>query len=124
MNLQLTDNIRDNFPFISVIQYGNKEYVCLLINQDTNVTSIYDYELLKTDNEKQQFLNLGETWWWESNRLLPINIFLHREMKQFQPYIISMNTKDVTLLFGTVVSLQQLTKRTKRKTIQLVKPKK
>ena len=26
---------------------------------------------------------MGESWWWESNRLIPINIFLKDDFKQF-----------------------------------------
>ena len=120
--VKLTDEIKDNFPFISIIHYGGVEYVGVVINQDQFVTSIYDYETLRTAEEKKLFLELGEVWWWESNRTIPINIFLKREMDQFKYAIMTMNTKDVTVLFGPTINLHNMTiKRVKRKMIQLVR---
>jgi hypothetical protein len=120
--VKLTEEIKDNFPFISIIHYGGVEYVGVVINQDQFVTSIYDYETLRTAEEKKLFLELGEVWWWESNRTIPINIFLKREMDQFKYAIMTMNTKDVTVLFGPTINLHNMTiKRVKRKMIQLVR---
>jgi hypothetical protein len=122
--VKLTEEIRENFPFISVVHYGGLEYVGLIINQDQYVTSIYNYEILKTDEERRQFLELGEVWWWESNRTIPISIFLKHEMELFKYSIMTMNTKDVTVVFGPTINLHNMAiKRVKRKMIQLVRPK-
>lgn len=123
--VKLTENIQENFPFISIILYGGKEYVGIIINQDQYVTSIYDYEQLRTEDERKLFLELGEAWWWESNRTIPINIFLKREMEVFRWNITTMNTKDVSVLLGPTVNLHNTAlKRVKRKIIQVVKPSK
>lgn len=120
--VKLTEEIRENFPFISVVHYGGVEYVGIVINQDQYVTSIYDYESLRTAEEKRAFLELGEAWWWESNRTIPISIFLKREMEQFKYSILTMNTKDVNIVFGPTINLHNMTiKRVKRKMIQLVR---
>jgi hypothetical protein len=81
---------------------------------------------MKTDNEKQSFLTLGEAWWWESNRKIPINIFLKEEMILFRGYIKTFNSKDIEVMFGPTVNLGDIAeKRIKRKSIQLVRnPKK
>jgi hypothetical protein len=81
---------------------------------------------MKTDAEKQGFLHLGETWWWESNRKIPINIFLKEEMLIYRTYIKTFNSKDVEVMFGPTVNLGDIAeKRIKRKSIQLVRnPKK
>ena len=118
----LTKDIQNNFPFLSVIQYGGKEYVGIIINQDQWVTSMYVYSDLKTVEEQQNFLELGEAWWWESNRMLPINIFLKNEMTPFRYSITTMNTKDVSVAIGPTVNLNSLAlKRVKRKNVQLVR---
>lgn len=118
----LADKIQDQFPFISVVKYGNQEYVGIIINQDNNITSLYDYNLLKIDNQKRQFLELGEVWWWESNRMLPINIFLRKEMEIFRYAIKNFTTKDVNILMGPVVNLNNIMlKRVKRRSIQMVR---
>lgn len=118
----LTKDIQNNFPFLSVIQYGGKEYVGIIINQDQWVTSMYVYSDLKTVEEQQNFLELGEAWWWESNRMIPINIFLKTEMTPFRYCITTMNTKDVSVAIGPTVNLNSLAlKRVKRKNVQLVR---
>lgn len=120
--MKISDNLQENFPFVSVINHTDKEYVGIIINQDANITSMYDYEALKTEAEKQKFLELGEAWWWESNRQIPINIFLSTEIKDLNYCIKNFNTKDVNILIGPVTSLNDfVVKRVKRKSITLVK---
>ncbi len=122
--VKLTEEIRDNFPFISVVHYGGIEYVGIVINQDQYVTSIYNYEELRSEEDRKVFLDLGEIWWWESNRTIPINIFLKKEMETFRYTIITMNTKDVNVVFGPTINLHNMAiKRVKRKMIQLVRTK-
>jgi hypothetical protein len=122
----LLKDIQENFPFISVVTYGGTEYVGIIINQDQWVTSMYVFTNLKTDSEKKLFLQLGETWWWESNRMIPINIFLRDELTSMRYAITTMNSKDVRVSIGPTVNLGEMQiKRIKRKSVQLVKnPKK
>jgi len=118
----LLKDIENNFPYISVVHYGGNEYVGIVINQDQYVTSMYVYTDLHSDNEKKKLLELGDVWWWESNRMIPINIFLGREMEQFRYAIQTMNSKDVKITIGPCVNLNNLAiKRVKRKSVQLVK---
>jgi len=119
---KIEDNLQENLPFISGIQHGQVEYIGIVINQDNAVTSIYDLGLCSSDQDKRIFLQCGETWWWESNRKIPINIFVKSEMCRFKTWIRTFNTKDVDLLFGPVVRLNDIAqKRVKRKSIQLVR---
>lgn len=118
----LKEQIEDEFPFISIITYGHQEYVGIIINQDNNITSIYDYNVLKGDAHKKTFLELGDVWWWESNRLIPINIFLRKEMGMFRYAIKNFTTKDVNVIMGPVVNLHNIMlKRVKRRSVQLVR---
>lgn len=120
--MRITTNLQENFPFISVINHVNQEYVCIIINQDAQITSIYDYSAIRTEPEKQRFLELGEAWWWESNRQIPINIFLAREIFDFRYVIKNFSTKDVKVLHGPCTSLNDIiVKRIKRKSITLVR---
>ena len=120
--MRITENLQENFPFISVITHVEKEYVGIIINQDAQVTSMYVYSLIKTDKEKELFLELGEAWWWESNRQIPINIFLNKSIVEFRYVIRNFSTKDVKVLLGPVTSLNDiLVKRVKRKSITLVR---
>jgi hypothetical protein len=120
--MRITTNLQENFPFISVITHVNQEYVGIIINQDAQVTSMYDYSSIKTDEEKQRFIELGEAWWWESNRQIPINIFLAREILEYRYVIKNFSTKDVKLMYGPCTSLNDIiVKRIKRKSITLVR---
>lgn len=120
--MRITENIQENFPFISVLNHVDKEYVGIIINQDQNITSFYDYSLIKSDEERQRFLELGEAWWWESNRQIPINIFLSKEIVEFRYAIKNFNTKDVRVMLGPCTSLNDIiVKRIKRKSITLVR---
>ena len=120
----LKEQIQDDFPFITVITYGSNEYVGIIINQDNNITSMYDYNILKGEEQKKYFLEMGDIWWWESNRLIPINIFLRKEMETFRYAIKNFTTKDVQILMGPVVNLNNIMlKRVKRRSVQLVRAK-
>jgi hypothetical protein len=120
--VKLRDNIEQQLPFISVLNYGEEEYVGIIINQDQHVTSFYDLEAVKSKEEKTLLLELGEIWWWESNRQVPINIFLRKDIEPFRYIIKTFNSKDVRIILGPVVNLMNLSlKRIKRKSVQLVR---
>jgi len=118
----LRDNITSTLPFISVLTYGNEEYVGIIVNQDQFVTSFYDLNAIKSSEERTVFLEIGETWWWESNRQFPISIFCKDQIQPFHYAIKTFNSKDVKVVLGPVVNLMNLTlKRVKRKSVQLVR---
>ena len=118
----LLKDIEKDFPFISVVTYGGNEYVGIIANQDQYITSMYVFTTLKTDLQKELFLQMGEVWWWESNRLIPINIFLRNDVEYFKYCIMTMNSKDVKVTIGPCVNLNALNvKRVKRKSVQLVR---
>ena len=122
----LRNEIEEKYPFISFITYGGSEYVGIIVNQDQYVTTILNFSSLKTKEDKQFLLKLGEIWWMESNRLIPISIFLRKEIDQIKYCQMSMNSKDVKVTLGPTVNLNNLhIKRIKRKSVQLIrKPKK
>lgn len=120
--MRISESLQENYPFISVLNHVDKEYVGIIINQDSAVTSFYDYSSIRSDQEKSKFLELGEIWWWESNRQIPINIFLNKEIIDFRYVIRNFSTKDVKVLLGPCTSLNDIiTKRVKRKSITLVR---
>lgn len=110
------------YPFLTYLVYGGNEYIGVIQNLDEVITTIYDYGALRTLEQKQQFLELAETWWWESNRLIPINVFLKTEWTPFRSVVKTMNSKDVEIKFGPQVSLKEIAaKRSKRRSITLVR---
>jgi hypothetical protein len=112
----------NNYPFLSYISYGGNEYIGIIQNLDDVITSIYDYALIKQVDQKKSYLELGEIWWWESNRMVPINIFLKSDWINFRFTLKTFNSKDVNLLYGPAISLKEnLQKRSKRRSITLIR---
>ena len=110
------------YPFISYITYGSNDYIGIIQNFDEVITTLYDFGQLKDAEVKKVFLALGETWWWESNRLMPINVFLKTDWILFKTCLRTMNSKDVEIKMGPYVSLKEMaTKRSKRKSITLIR---
>ena len=114
--------ITNEIEFLTGIKYAGNEYVGIVVNSDNQILTFYDAGQLGNEELKKEFLELGNIWWWESNRMLPIDVFLHHEMRPFHPYLKTFAMKDVEILFGPVTSLQNLIKkRVKRRSIQLVR---
>jgi hypothetical protein len=111
----------DEYPFLTVIEYAGKEYLGIVQNIDSHVASVYIYERLSNTNERVKFLQLGEEWWWETNRKLPINIALLNRWN-FAHCVMSFNVKQLEIVAGPEVRLSNsITKRIKRRSINLVK---
>ena len=116
------EEIKDKFPFLSGLRCQSIEYIGIIQNSDDKIISFYDYESIRSPEEKRTFLTLGETWWWESNRLLPINIFLQGQMQDFRYCMKTVVNKDVEIMFGSVTSLNNIMrKRIKKRQIQLIR---
>lgn len=112
----------EQYPFITYLIYGGNEYIGIIQNSDDQITTIYDFGSLKTEDQKKKFLDLGETWWWESNRMIPINVFLKHEWSEFKFCVKTMNSKDVNIRLGPNINLKEIAaKRSKRRSITLVR---
>jgi len=118
----MKEQFQEKYPFISCLRSNDKEYVGIIINLDSYVVSMYDLAMITGNEYRKAFLEMGEIWWWESNRTIPINIFLKNEMQVFKPFIKTFNVKDIEVVFGPVVNLSEIAeKRVKRKSIQLMR---
>jgi hypothetical protein len=116
------EKLQKKFPFLSHVTYANNEYVGIIQNYDKHCLSIYDIERLKTIDEKKLFLDMGDVWWNESNRLIPINIFLKKDFAYFKICLSTFIAKDCEVLAGPQISLKNISeKRVKKRSIQLVK---
>lgn len=122
MSHDLFAKLAEKYPFITLCVYANTEYVGIIQNQDDAITTIYDFGSIQGIGEKQRFLELANIWWWESNRSIPINIFLKGEWDLFKPYLRTFTNKDLEILHGPVCSLSEMArKKSKRKSITLVR---
>lgn len=122
MNNDFFEKLAEKYPFITLCVYATTEYVGIIQNQDDAITTIYDFGAIADVKHKQQFLDLANIWWWESNRSIPINIFLKGDWDLFKPYLRTFTNKDLEILHGPVCSLSEMSrKKSKRKSITLVR---
>lgn len=112
----------NEFPFLTLVSYGGNEYVGIVQNVDNNLASMYNFESIKSPQDKKKFLELGEEWWWGTNRMIPINIIFKLDFERYRPCLVTFSIKDFEVLHGPTISLSNIIqKRIKRKNIQLVR---
>lgn len=116
------EKLTQKYPFITLCMYANQEYLGVVQNRDDIVTTIYDFGAVSNQVDKMLFLELASTWWWESNRSIPINIFLRRDWDQFRGTLRTFANKDLEIMHGPICSLMDIArKKSKRKSITLVR---
>ena len=114
--------LSENHPFITICSYAGQDYVGIIQNRDDLVTTMYNYGDIISADLRNLFLELGEVWWWESNRQIPINLFLKQEWAPFKPYLRTFTNKSLDIIHGPIVNMTEISKkRSKRKSITLVK---
>lgn len=114
--------LSQSHPFITICSYSDQDYVGIIQNRDDSVTTIYDYGAIIDLEQKKRFLELGEQWWWTSNRLIPINIFLRQEWKEFGTFLRTFSNKSLVIVHGPITSINDISKRRpKRRSITLVR---
>jgi hypothetical protein len=122
MGSDLFQKLAEKYPFITLCIYASNEYVGIVQNRDDAITTIYDFGAVQDTEQKRRFIDLANTWWWESNRSIPINIFLRGEWEQFRPTLRTFANKDLEILHGPICSLNDIArKKSKRKSITLVR---
>lgn len=122
MSQNLFKKLADKYPFITLCIYANDEYVGIVQNRDDVITTIYDFGAIQDQAQKLKYIELASTWWWESNRSIPINIFLRDEWKEFRSTLRTFANKDLEIVHGPICSLNDIfRKKTKRKSITLVR---
>ena len=99
------EELQEKYPFLTGLEFNDTEFVGIVQNKDQHI-----------------MLEHADLWWWESNRMLPIDVFLYQEMLEFRHCLRTFINKETEILFGPVTSMQNiLRKRIKRRSIQLVK---
>jgi hypothetical protein len=114
-------NLLDQCPFLTYLSYVNREYLGIIQNRDESITSFYDFESVSAD-QRLKFLELGDMWWWTSNRQIPINLFLKSDWYIFKPTLKNLNSKNVEIIQGPYVSLKEISlQKSKRRSVFLVR---
>lgn len=109
-------------PFLTVLTYADKEYVGIVQNTAQKMLSMYSLNDIPTQEARAMFLELGDKWWWETSRQVPINMFYGEYFFYFKQFLKTFILKDVTIVSGPVISVDTIVqKRSKRRRISLVK---
>jgi hypothetical protein len=122
MGGNILEKLTEKYPFITLCLYAENEYLGVIQNRDDAVTTIYDFGAVTNQQDKIEYLELASVWWWESNRSIPINIFLRSDWDKFKFTLRTFSNKDLKILHGPVCSLMDIARRkSKRKSITLVR---
>jgi hypothetical protein len=122
MHNEFFQKLSNSHPFITVCSYNGQEFVGIIQNRDESVTTFYDFGRIVEQELKKEFLKLADEWWWNSNRMIPIHLFLKDDWSIFKPYLRTFTNKGLEILHGPATSLNDLSKkRVKRRSITLVK---
>ena len=98
MGKELITKLSEKYPFITLCIYSDIEYVGIIQNRNNDITTMYDFALVQDQRQKHDFLELGNVWWWESNRQIPINIFLKDDWNQFKFTLRTFTNKELEIV--------------------------
>lgn len=70
------DNPYTEFEFLTGLQYGDNEYIGIVVNSDNHLITFYDLEALPSIEAQKYLLQLGDVWWWgeqstDTHRCIP-----------------------------------------------------
>lgn len=121
MDQQIAD-ILAKFPFLSYGTLLGVPYLGIIQNSDNQLLSMYVMDSIPDEQLRRAFLALGEDWWWNSNRQIPINIYHKDRFRPFRPYLKHFSRKDFELCGGPAVSLHEtIARRVRKRQVTLVR---
>jgi len=116
------ERLNKKHPYLTYIAFQEEDLIGIIQNVDKQLLSIYVYNHIPSEEQKAIFLDFGRLWWEDSNRMIPINIFLREDFYPFKVILRCFSRKDITKILGPILSLQNnFQRRIKRKRIQLIR---
>ena len=61
-----------------------------------------------TSCEKEEFIELGEEWWWGTNRMIPINIIFKSRWEKYRSSMVTFSLKDFQVVHGPTISQKNI----------------
>ena len=118
----MTTITETRWPFLTQIKYLDREYVGIVQNADSTFVHMYVIEQGMNTSQKTEFLACGETYWWGSNRAIPINVFLRERFRPFKGFLKTFSRRETEIVSGPLPSLDNLINRKgKKRTVQLIR---
>jgi hypothetical protein len=115
--------ILEKFPFLTYGVMHDEEYLGVIQNADNQFVSMYIIDLIPDEEHRKLFLELADRWWWESNRKVPINVFIKdARFKYFRGCLRMFSAKDFEIVKGHAVSLaESINRRIRKRQVVLVR---
>ena len=102
-------------PYLTYGRAYDEDYVGIIVVRSKNFTTMYVLNDVNEPEMKKELMMLGERWWWQSNRNVPITVFMASDLAKFEFCKRTFLSKDFEVISGPQVSIMNLpTKRIKR----------
>ena len=90
-------------------------------NETPKLLMVYQFDLIRTTDEKEEFLQFGDEWWWGSNHSIPINLFIGDRFERFEYVLRGYPRKPIEEIIGPTFSLaDRYLRRIRKKKIEIV----
>lgn len=120
--LHRIEETRKQHPFLTfLVMETNEIKVGIVQNETMKLMMFYDFEKIRNEEERKEFLELADEWWWGSNQSIPVNAFCGDRFDKFQSALSGYPKKSIRHPIGPTFSLQnQYLRRIKKKKIELI----
>ena len=116
------EETRKQHAFLTfLVMEDNDIKVGVVQNENMKIIMFYDFEKIRSEDDKKAFLELADEWWWGSNQSVPVNAFNGDAFDRFQPALSGYPKKSIKHTIGPTFSLQnQYLRRIKKKKIEIL----
>lgn len=113
--------IREMYPFFSILVMRDGHQVPGIIqNSSSSLVWLYHFEEISTPALRKQFLDYGKLWWNQSDRSIPIEVFIGTDFDIFRPHLKGHPRKNIDTIHGHMVDLgETFRRRIKRKIVSV-----
>lgn len=115
------EETRSKHEFMTFVILKDDVIVGIVQNETPKILMIYQFDLLRSTEEKEQFLQYGDEWWWGSNQSIPINLFIGDRFEAFEYCLRGYPRKPIEEMIGPTFSLaDRYLRRVRKKKIEIV----
>ena len=116
------EETRKQHAFLTFLIMENDDIkVGVVQNENMKIIMFYDFEKIRSPEDKKAFLEMADEWWWGSNHSVPVNAFNGDEFDRFQCALRGYPKKSIQHTIGPTFSLQnQYLRRIKKKKIEII----
>jgi hypothetical protein len=121
--LREIEDTRTKYEFMTFVLLKDDIVVGIIQNETPKILMIYQFDLLKSLEEKEQFLQYGDQWWWGSNHSVPINLFIGDRFECYEYCLRGYPRKPIETIIGPTFNLaDRYLKRIRKKRIEITVP--